>query len=83
MNEIIVESPKLERTGGGADTVHVIGPENSRGLKLVAFENLFGLQDIYENDEGVRTQVHVGSERSDPDGTVVKRWKNQVDVVTS
>ena len=62
-----------------ADPVHVRGPENGRGRKLVAFGNCFGLQYIYENDEVLRTQVQLGSERSDPEGTVLNKWMNQVD----
>ena len=50
-----VETPKLEWTGPGADPVHAIGPESSRGKKLIGFGKLFGLQDIYEGDE-VRMQ---------------------------
>ena len=46
-----VEVPKLEGTGPGADPVHAIGPESSRGKKLIGFGKLFGLQDIYEGDE--------------------------------
>ena len=42
-----------------------------------------GVQDIYENNEGVHTQVQVGSERSDLEGTVVKKRKNQVNRVNS
>ena len=45
------ETPKLERTGLGADPVHATGPESSRGKKLIGFGKLFGLQDIYEGDE--------------------------------
>ena len=47
----MVEAPKLEGTGPGADSVHATGPESSRGKKLIGFGKLFGLQYIYEGDE--------------------------------
>ena len=48
---MMVETPKLEWTGPVADPVHATGPESSRGKKLIGFGKLFGLQDIYEEDE--------------------------------
>ena len=47
----MVEAPKLEGTGPGADPVYATGPESSRGKTLIGFGKLFGLQDIYEGDE--------------------------------
>ena len=57
-DEIRAEAPKLEGTGPGADPVHDIGPESSRGKRLIGFGKLFGLQDIYEGDE---ERVRVGA----------------------
>ena len=47
----MVEAPKLEGTGPGADPVYATGPESSRGKTLIGFGKLFGLQDIYDGDK--------------------------------
>ena len=74
------ETPKLERTGPGADPVHATGPEeSSRGKKLIGFGKLFGLQDIYEGDE---ERVRGGAEQDEsgisPNETE-RKWQDQVD----
>ena len=68
-------------TGAGTDTVRGKGPESSRGRKLFSFGNLFGLQNIYEDDEWVRIQ---GGDQAESSGSVevsVKNWQSQVDGV--
>ena len=73
------ETPKLEGTGPGADPVHVTGPENSRGKKLIGFGKLFGFQDIYEGDEEL---VRGGPERDESGGSThetERKWRDQVD----
>ena len=78
-NESTSESPKIERTGAGTDQVRATGPECSRGKKLISFGNLFWLQDIYEDDEGVR--IHDVESQAEISGSVevtVKNWQYQV-----
>ena len=73
------ETPKLERTGPRADTVHATGPESSRGKKLIGFGKLFGLQDIYEGDEElVRGGGEQTEDNSSTNGTE-RKWQDQVD----
>ena len=75
-----VEAPKLEGTGPGADAVHAICPESSRGKKLIGFGKLFGLQDIYEWDEecvrgGGAEQAGSSSSTNEKE----RKWQDHVD----
>ena len=53
----------IERTGAWTDPVRAKGPESARGKTLIGFGNLFGLQDIYDDDYGVRLQGGIGPDR--------------------
>ena len=76
------DTPKIERTGAGADPVYVTGPESSRGKKLIGFGKLFGLQDIYEGDE---VRIREWADRAGSSSSVEvteKNWQDQVDGVS-
>ena len=66
-------------TGPGADPVHAIGPESSRGKKLIGFGKLFGLQDIYEgyelHERGVAEQAWSNNSTIKTE----RKWQDQVD----